>query len=158
MSRTFALVCHETKLCVWIGQGNGPMTNFYTGDQNVMERLRRFLNEHKGKPLEFICHDDGDDWSEYAEFEDPDPEPEDPPDRLTLFTDDFRHGAATIWIDNPTEDLVIFSSAEVVKDVPVGKGVFRMSGLFPGYFVDASVFPPPEEGDIFSVTVQPKKE
>jgi hypothetical protein len=50
------------------------MSTFYTGEPEIIERLKRFLNAHSGKQLEFVCndrtdsvHDDG-----WEEFEDPD--------------------------------------------------------------------------------------
>lgn len=68
MSTTFSLVCRETNLGVWIGQGRGAqMTCFYSGQPEIMERLARFLNAHKGKSLELVC-DDQDTW-DGKEFE-----------------------------------------------------------------------------------------
>lgn len=44
------------------------MSCFYSGDPEIMERLTRFLNAHKGKPLEFVCDDrDSWDWEEFEE-------------------------------------------------------------------------------------------
>lgn len=73
MSQTFSLVCRETNLGVWIGQGRGSMTSLYTGEPATMERLKRFLNSHIGKQLEFVCDDHSD--QEWEEFEDPEAEP-----------------------------------------------------------------------------------
>jgi hypothetical protein len=77
VSQTFSIACPETKKRLWIGQGRGDMSVFYTADPDVMERLRRFLNAHVGKPLFFVCCDTilsvgGEDWDEFEEFEDPD--------------------------------------------------------------------------------------
>jgi len=69
MSLTFSILCRETNKYLWIGQGHcGEMTNFYTGEPATMERLRRFLNEHKGKHLEFICNDHDEKYGNYDEF------------------------------------------------------------------------------------------
>lgn len=57
MGETFSLVCHETRKRVWIGQGWERMLNFYGGDKVTMDALKRFLNEHIGKSLEFLCDD-----------------------------------------------------------------------------------------------------
>lgn len=70
MSQTFELVCHETRQKIWIGQGRGEMTSFYTGEPETMRRLRRFFVATKGKPLVLMCTDTEDgDWHEYEEFE-----------------------------------------------------------------------------------------
>ena len=69
MSETFSLACHETKLRVWIGQGWGQMTSFYTGEPGTMERLRQFLNAHLNKPLVFVCNDRDETVHAYDEFE-----------------------------------------------------------------------------------------
>jgi len=72
MSQTFELVCHDTKQKIWIGQGWGEMTCFYSGMPDVMGRLGRFLEATRGKPLVVLCTDTDDgDWCEYAEFEEP---------------------------------------------------------------------------------------
>lgn len=68
MSCTWALVCHTTRQKIWIGQGNSEMEGFYTGEPETMERLRCFLNETQGKPLEFICEDTNECADSYAEF------------------------------------------------------------------------------------------
>ena len=68
MSETFSIACHETKSRVWIGQGWGEMTCFYTGEPETMERLRRFFNAHKGKPLVFVCNDEDEIVHAYDEF------------------------------------------------------------------------------------------
>lgn len=70
MSHTYRIVCHETKQKLWIGQGFVGMTTFYTGEQIVMEKLRRFLIATKGKPLMLMCTDTDDgEWHDYEEFE-----------------------------------------------------------------------------------------
>lgn len=70
MSQTFSLVCKETKRSIWIGQGHGVMSVFYSGMPETMERLKRFLNAHAGKQLEFVCNDrtgfiTDDGWEEF---------------------------------------------------------------------------------------------
>lgn len=72
MSQTYSIVCRETKQKVWIGQGWGEMTSLYSGEQDTMERLRKFLNETKSKTLEFVCDDEGDadELTEYGETPD----------------------------------------------------------------------------------------
>lgn len=75
MSKTFSLVCHETKQMIWVGQGSDTMTNFYGGQPGVMKRLGRFLEATRGKALTLICNDTEGVWLEdYEEFEDPDPD------------------------------------------------------------------------------------
>ena len=69
MSETFSLVCHETKKRIWIGQGWGKMSSFYTGEPDVMARLHQFLNAHIGKPLVLVCNDRNDYVNEYDDFE-----------------------------------------------------------------------------------------
>jgi hypothetical protein len=72
MSQTFSLVCKEAKLKIWIGQGWGAMTNFYSGMPEVMQRLGRFLEATRGKQLQLICNDrEDDDFEECEEFEEP---------------------------------------------------------------------------------------
>lgn len=51
MSRTYDLVCKETQLGVWIGQGWKGLEVFYSGKPETMERLGRFLAAHIGKEL-----------------------------------------------------------------------------------------------------------
>ena len=60
MSLNYKLVCKETKESVWIGQGTAlMMTSLYTGEEETMERLRRFLVETKGKKLTLVSeHED----------------------------------------------------------------------------------------------------
>lgn len=73
MSQTFSLICRETKQKIWIGQGWGEMTGFYTGEPETMARLRRFLNATRGKALEFVMNDQTDEIYEdgWQEFEAP---------------------------------------------------------------------------------------
>jgi hypothetical protein len=74
MSQTFELVCHGTKQKIWIGQGWGEMSVFYSGMPDVMERLRRFFVATKGLPLVLLCTDTEEgDWCEYEEFEETNP-------------------------------------------------------------------------------------
>ncbi len=69
MSDTFYLVCDETKKKLWIGQGWGSMTNFYSGEKETMELLKRFLNEHiSPKTIRFTSYHD-DEVMEYECFE-----------------------------------------------------------------------------------------
>jgi hypothetical protein len=68
MSQTWSLVCHDTKEKVWIGQGNGQMSNFYSCEPNTMEALRKFLIDTIGKKLEFICDDSDWDCIDYNEL------------------------------------------------------------------------------------------
>lgn len=68
MSRTFELVCHETRQRLWIGQGREEMTNLYVYPA-ARERLRSFLAATKGKPLVLLCSDtDYGDWIDYDDF------------------------------------------------------------------------------------------
>lgn len=76
MSLTFSLVCHETKQKIWVGQGRDQarMSNFYAAQPEVIARLGRFLEATRGKPLVLLCDDEeGQQFSEYEEFEDPEP-------------------------------------------------------------------------------------
>ncbi len=76
MSQTFSLVCMDTKQWIWIGQGWGSMTSFYTGEPETMARLQRFLNAHRDKELRFLCDDTtpwmfDDGWQEFEEGAEP---------------------------------------------------------------------------------------
>jgi hypothetical protein len=74
MSETFSLVCRETKQMIWVGQGARAMTNFYSGQPEVMRRLGRFLEATRGKELVLLCNDtEGAELIDYEEFEDPEP-------------------------------------------------------------------------------------
>lgn len=66
MSQTFSLVCHDTKKKLWVGQGWGQMTTFYSGDAKVMALLANFLKTHESKPLFLLC-DERNDLYEYEE-------------------------------------------------------------------------------------------
>ncbi len=74
MSNTFSLACKDTRVKLWIGQGrSGVMTTLYSGDPHTLDKLRRFLNEHRGKHLVLICDDSEPEYgwaSDYKEFED----------------------------------------------------------------------------------------
>lgn len=72
MSQTWSLVCHETKKKVWIGQGTGSMSRFYSRVPSIMERLRQFLVEHEDKNLVFLCDDNDWDCTDYEEYLDED--------------------------------------------------------------------------------------
>lgn len=72
MSQTFSLICKKTKSRVWIGQGWGEMESFYSGNKKTMDGLKKFLNDNKGKVIEFICDDENDfifeeNYKEYAD-------------------------------------------------------------------------------------------
>ena len=69
MSQTFYLVCHETKKRIWIGQGRGKMTVLYTGEKITMESLKKFLNDHMHKDIQFVCFDTSDTIHEYERYE-----------------------------------------------------------------------------------------
>jgi hypothetical protein len=67
MSQTFSLVCHETKKRVWVGQGLNKMTVFYSGKQETMEKLKKFLQDHYEKDIVLLCDDTNDDIMDYEE-------------------------------------------------------------------------------------------
>ena len=67
MSTDYMLVCPETKEGVWIGQGNGGMRTFYSGEPETMEYLRRFLVETAGKELKLISEHD-ETWGDYETY------------------------------------------------------------------------------------------
>ncbi len=73
MSQTFSLVCKETRQRLWVGQGWGAMTTFYYADEKVTQRLGRFLEATRGKPLVLLCVDEqGEEFFEgWEEFEEP---------------------------------------------------------------------------------------
>lgn len=72
ISQTFALVCKEARLKIWVGQGWRSMTNFYSGMPDVMQRLGRFLEATRGKTLMLMCDDtEGSQFDDCVEFEDP---------------------------------------------------------------------------------------
>lgn len=68
MSQTFSLVCEETKQKVWVGQGWGKMTTFYSGELEIMARLGEFLRDHEGKSLRLLCDDTHDILTGYIEY------------------------------------------------------------------------------------------
>jgi hypothetical protein len=57
MSQTHSIVCHATKERLWIGQGTGPMTNFYSREPKTMEALQWFLQKNRDHALRMICND-----------------------------------------------------------------------------------------------------
>lgn len=69
MSKTFSLICEETKKRIWVGQGHGSMLSFYSGDPKVMATLTKFLNDHQGKNLKFVCDDTNDYIFDYEAYE-----------------------------------------------------------------------------------------
>ena len=73
MSRTYSLVCHETKERIWVGQSGGTdgMGIFYSGEPKVMAALGRFLEATRGKSLVLLCFDDYvDHMCEYKDYSD----------------------------------------------------------------------------------------
>ena len=68
MSQTFSITCSETNEKVWVGQGWGKMTSFYSGEPETMKRLGNFLREHEGKPLVLLCDDTHGMLCEYHEY------------------------------------------------------------------------------------------
>jgi hypothetical protein len=57
MSQTHSIVCDATKEKLWIGQGTGPMTCFYSGERKTMEALQWFLQKNREHTLRMICDD-----------------------------------------------------------------------------------------------------
>ena len=87
MSQTFSFVCKEAKLKIWVGQGWGSMTNFYSGMPEVMLRLVRFLAMTLGKPVMLLCNDtQGEQFEDCEEFEDTDDEPFEGPNVMSPST------------------------------------------------------------------------
>ena len=69
MSRSYHLVCPEMKISLWVGQGWGGMTCFYS-TQEHLGRLHRFLNFTWGKSLVMMDSEHVDtDWPEFEEDE-----------------------------------------------------------------------------------------
>lgn len=69
MSRTYELVCRETRQKLWVGQGREEMDNLYS-TPNALELLRGFLVATKGKALVLMCTDTEDgDWGDYEDFD-----------------------------------------------------------------------------------------
>ena len=70
MSRIFVLVCPETKKSIWIGQGSGAISTIYSEDEEVMENLIGFLDEHQNKEIRFMDSElAGDLYGELKEYE-----------------------------------------------------------------------------------------
>ena len=68
MSRTFEIVCHETRQTLWIGQGQSQeLSYFYSNNSKVMCKLSRFLAVTLGKNLVVLDSEYVD--SDYQEFE-----------------------------------------------------------------------------------------
>lgn len=68
MSKTFELVCHETKQRLWIGQGATRLSHWYTTPKHL-EDLRKFLDATRGRPLVLLCDDtESGDWQDYEDF------------------------------------------------------------------------------------------
>ncbi len=59
MSIIYAIVCHETKMKVDIGQKHVVSSGWYfwSGEDEVMTRLGNFLVDHTGSKLEVVCID-----------------------------------------------------------------------------------------------------
>jgi hypothetical protein len=68
MSDTYSIVCHETKQALWIGQGRGSMSCFYSGEPETMQRLGLFLKATMGKAL-VVMNDHETHNLDYAEFD-----------------------------------------------------------------------------------------
>ena len=71
MSRTFSIVCHETKQSLWIGQSETSgraMAVVQSLHECKMRRLGRFLIATQGKPL-MVVDDEGLDYAEFEETE-----------------------------------------------------------------------------------------
>jgi hypothetical protein len=66
MSQTHSIVCHETKEMLWIGQGTGGMSCFYSGEPHTMEALRWFLAKNREHALNMVCCDTDEDCVYYA--------------------------------------------------------------------------------------------
>jgi hypothetical protein len=66
MSQTHSIVCHETKEMLWIGQGNGWLATFYTGEPETMEALRWFLVKNGEHALNLVCCDTDEACVDYA--------------------------------------------------------------------------------------------
>ena len=61
MSLTYSFLCDDCKIKVWCGQGD-----YLYDDKNIP----RFLHEHHGHKLRFLCDQSDDDMSEdYKEYE-----------------------------------------------------------------------------------------
>lgn len=69
MSQTYSLVCHETRKRIWVGQGWGKMSVFYSGEPETMEALGMFLREHEGIPLVLLCNDIHEDVLDYEDVQ-----------------------------------------------------------------------------------------
>ncbi len=69
MSDTWHLVCDETKKRIWIGQGWGGMTTLYSDEDETMEMLKRFLNEHQTpKTIRFVNSSAESEIYDYREY------------------------------------------------------------------------------------------
>ena len=66
MSQTHSIVCHETKEKLWIGQGNGGMSCFYTSEPETMEALRWFFDKNRKHALNMVCNDTDEACVDYA--------------------------------------------------------------------------------------------
>ena len=58
MSNSYSLVCHETKVKMWIGQGWKECDCLYVGNKQTDDVFLKFLNDNRGKPLYFIDNND----------------------------------------------------------------------------------------------------
>ena len=54
MSRTYDLVCPETKKAIWVGQGD-----YLYADPEKLAALAKWLHEHKDKPICFVDTESG---------------------------------------------------------------------------------------------------
>jgi len=70
MSNSYSLVCHETKVKMWIGQGWKECDVLYVGDKKTIDIFLNFLNDNRGKPLYFIDNNDDESVLEYKDYDD----------------------------------------------------------------------------------------
>lgn len=75
MSTTYHFICHEAKLCLWVGQssGDGPLRIYNTEDHH--EAMKYFLERIEGKPFVFVSeHSKDADTAATEEYEEVDPD------------------------------------------------------------------------------------
>ena len=69
MSKTYNLVCPETKRAIWVGQGG----RLY-GSGDAIERLAKWLHDHEGREILFVEDEhpalDGIDFGDWDGMED----------------------------------------------------------------------------------------
>lgn len=71
MSTTYSLCCPEMKIRLWIGQSRlGTDFYVYSGEEETMNNLSKFLMITKGKSLVFINDSTAPDWFyDFEEYE-----------------------------------------------------------------------------------------